>query len=397
MPPLRRLFNLAAALLVVSVLVVGAQPAPSQASWYPIRHVIVMVEENHSFDNYFGTFPGADGIANAAPAALAKLHPMTHSTRDLCHTAACIQADYDGGRMDGFNDTEAYGYYAAKSIPYYWQLAKNYTLFDNYFSGFLGPSLPNRVVMIAGSNYGGTTNQAAYDGSMLNSTIFDRLNYAGVSWKYYTGYPDSLNGFNPLPLTMSNQKATDYQTFRKDVQSGKLPSVSWLQPDSDETSEHPPYDIDDGINQVKSAITTVMKSNYWGSTAILLTWDEAGGFYDHVPPPSVDYGMRVPLIVISPLAYKGFVDHQQSSHVSTLALIERLFRLPCMKLDCAASDLMEAFNFGHGDVSRYFAARAWHGGGLSLVVGSGTLGPGSPCYQLAMAVPTAPRQQPGLF
>ena len=264
----------------------------------------------------------------------------------MCHTAACIQADYDGGKMDGFNDSESYGYYTQESIPYYWALAQNYTLMDNYFAGFLGPSLPNRVVMIAGSNYGGTTNQNAYDGSMLNSTIFDALKYAGVSWKYYTGYSDSLNGFNPLPLTVNGHKATDYAVFKNDVQTGKLPSISWLQPQSDPLSEHPPYNITDGITQVKSAITTVMKSSYWSSTAILLTWDEAGGYYDHVAPPSAQYGMRVPMIIISPWTYHGYVDHTLSSHVSTLALIERLFNLPCMKLDCKTSDMMEAFTFG---------------------------------------------------
>ncbi len=339
--------------MLVALLVVGSEPAPAQQSTYPIQHIVIIVQENHSFDNYFGTFPGANGIANAPAAAQAKLHPVTYSTTDMCHTAPCIQTDYDGGKMDGFIESESYGYYTQKSIPYYWGLAQNYTLMDNYFAGFLGPSLPNRVVMIAGSNYGGTTNQNAYDGSLLNATIFDALNYAGVSWKYYTGYPGSLNGFNPLPLTVNGHKATDYAVFKNDVETGKLPSVSWLEPQSDEQSEHPPYNIADGITLVKSAITSVMKSSYWSSTAILLTWDEAGGYYDHVAPPSAGYGMRVPMIIISPFAYRGYVDHTLSSHLSTLALIERLFNLPCMKLDCKANDLMEAFTFGSPLVVAY--------------------------------------------
>jgi phospholipase C len=351
---LRRALTVPAALFVIAVLVFGPQTAPSQVSLYPIRHVVIIVEENHTFDNYFGTFPGANGIANAPTAAKAMLHVMTVSNHDPCHTAACIQADYDGGKMDGFNDSESFGYYTQKSIPYYWQLAANYTLLDNYFSGFLGPSLPNRVVMIAGSNYGGTTNQVAYNGSNLNVTIFDALNTVGVSWKYYTGYSDSLNGFNPLPLTVSGQKATDYQVFANDVKTGNLPSVSWLNPQADDLSEHPPYNITDGITQVKSAITTVMKSNYWSTTAILLTWDEGGGYYDHVAPPSAQYGMRVPMIIISPFALRGTVDHTISSHASDLAFIETLFRLPCMKLDCSANNLMEAFAFSPRSLSRYF-------------------------------------------
>jgi phospholipase C len=342
---LRRAAVLSVVILMVALLIVGAEPAPAQQSITPIQHVVIIVQENHSFDNYFGTFPGANGIANAPAAAQAKLHPMTSSDHDMCHTAACIQADYNGGKMNGFNDSESYGYYTQKSIPYYWSLAQNYTLMDNYFSGFLGPSLPNRVVMIAGSNYGGTTNQNAYDGSMINATIFDLLNYAGVSWKYYTGYSDSLNGFNPLPLSTNGNKATDYTIFKSDVENGRLPSVSWLQPQSDQQSEHPPYNITDGITQVKSAIATVMKSSYWSSTAILLTWDEGGAYYDHVAPPSAQYGMRVPMIIISPWTYHGFVDHTFSSHLSTLAMIEDLFNLPCMKLDCKANDLMEAFTF----------------------------------------------------
>jgi phospholipase C len=367
---LRRALTLTIALLLVAVLVVGAEPVPSAGTFFPIRHVVIIMQENHSFDNYFGTFPGANGFANAPPAAKQKMHTTTAPTFDPCHSVACSQRYYDGGKMDGWTNYEAFGTYSAKSIPFYWKLAENFTLMDNYFAGFLGPSVPNRVVAIAGSNYGGTTSQVNYDGSNLNLTIFDQLNAAGVSWRYYTGYSESFNGFNPLPLTTKHHKATDYQLFESDLAANKLAEVSWVMPQSDELSEHPTYNVTAGMVQVRSPINSVMKSSYWRATAILLTWDEAGGFYDHVVPPNstagVPLGFRVPMIIVSPFAQRGFLDHRVSSHLSILAFIETLFRLPCMKSDCGSSDLMEAFAFGHKNLARFNTAIAGSGPSMLL-------------------------------
>lgn len=370
----RRAFVVSLSSVFLALLLVNSQPVTAQGTYYPIKHVIIIMQENHSFDNYFGTFPGANGVSNDPPAAKKRVHTMVSMKADLCHSRECSLAYYNNGKMDGWNTTEAFGTYDPKVISYYWQLASNYTLLDNYFSGFMGPSLPNRIVAIAGSNYGDTNNQANFNGQPLDLTIFDLLKTAQVSWRYYTGYCCGLNGFNPLPLATHNVRANDSSLFLSDLKQGKLPEVSWVMPESDELSEHPPYNVTAGMMEVRRIINAVMKSNEWRSTAILLTWDEFGGFYDHVAPPDAGLGFRVPMIVISPYALRGNVDHELSSHSSTLAFIERLFHLPCMQRDCTSSDMMEAFAFGHRDLSRFNAA--FVGTGPLMLMANGLRAPG---------------------
>ncbi|MDV3277491.1 MAG: hypothetical protein LYZ69_03370 [Nitrososphaerales archaeon] len=336
------------ALALAFVVLLSFIPAPTiapQVTPIPIKHVVVMMVENHTFDNLFGTFPGANGVTNDTPAARAKVFTMTSSAHDLCHTVACLTADYDGGRMDGWTDPEAFGTYARAPISYFWDLAQNYTLLDNYFSGFLGSSLPNHIVAIAGWNYNDTRSQSHYDGLPLTKTIFDLLNAKNVSWAYYTGYCCIFSGFNPLPLSPHNLPMKSTLFFLDDLAKGGLPSVAYVMPPTDELSGHPPYNITTGMEWVKSIITGIQRSSSWNSTAILLTWDEGGGYFDHVAPPNDTFGFRVPMIVVSPYARHGFVDHTFASHASIPSFIEKVFGLPCMATDCHSSNLMEAFSF----------------------------------------------------
>jgi phospholipase C len=311
----------------------------------PIKHVVVIMEENHTFDNFFGTFPGANGISNDPPAAKAKVYVMNSASHDLCHSVACNVHDYDNGMMDGWTDPEAFGTYNKSQILYFWQLASNYTLLDNYYAGFLGPSLPNHIVAIAGWNYNDTEDQAHYNGLPLTTTIFDLLNRANVSWAYYTGYCCIPSGFNPLPYSPHHLPAKPVQSFLSNLASSGLPSVTYIMPPTDQESGHPPYNVTASVPWTRNIITAIQRSTYWSSTAILISWDEGGGFYDHVAPPNATFDFRVPMIVVSPLAKQGYVDHEFASHASIPALIESVFGLPCMARDCHSSPFTDAFVF----------------------------------------------------
>jgi phospholipase C len=320
----------------------------------PIQHVVVIIQENHAFDNYFGTFPGANGIQND-PRTVHPFH-ITGPVVDLCHSTACAHAAYDNGKMDGFlkaeGSNETFGYYDQSDIPYYWGLAQNYTLFDDYFTSAMGPSLPNHLYLVAGQD-AGVADSVSKQLSHLNvSSIANELEAANYSWSYYSPYV--VGNENALGLLSSiaqdsamlaKIKQTDQ--FLVDLQDGKMPDVSYITA-NDGQNEHPPYSVTAGEQWVESIISAIQASPYWGSTAILLTWDDYGGWYDHVAPPQVDKygdGFRVPLLMISPFAKQGYVDHTLSDHTSIMKFIERVFGLPSVtQRDAAASDLMESLN-----------------------------------------------------
>ncbi len=352
------------ALLVASPVApaVAASSAPAEV---PIKHIFIIVEENHTFDNYFGTYPGVNGLAYAQPQPGpngTKLMPFEINTatiaKDLCHMPPCAQADYANGTMDGFYAGEksnmTMGYFNPKFIPYYWDYASQYVLMDNYFTSALAPSLPNHVYLLAGQSGGLMTNNSTFPFTF--PTIVDSLDAAHVSWAYYAGSHSMTNGWNPLPSSKTYTKAhPDYaglketSDFQYDVAKPNFPSVAWIMPQTDEISEHPPYNITAGQIQTVNEINDIMRSQYWSSSAIILTWDDYGGWYDHVAPPKLDQyglGFRVPALIISPYAKHGFVDNTLSEHSSTLKFIETVFNLPSLGTrDAKASDLLEAFNF----------------------------------------------------
>jgi phospholipase C len=366
------------ALLALSGLPLSVGASPSAA--LPIKHVIVIVEENHTFDNYFGTYPGANGIANAkpqpvAPGSTVALRPFEINTStissDLCHSNACGLGDYDNGSMNGFVVSEGnnltMGYFNPELVADYWDYASRYVLMDDFFSSVMGPSLPNHLYLVAGQSGGlladsfagsfSFTSPTVKDSTFYFDSIVSELDAKGVSWKYYAGGYASLNNWNPLPgfeslktnETLLADNVVDTSRFYTDLTGGKLPDVSWVMPESDAASEHPPYNITVGEDDIVSEIDAVMASPYWNSTAIFLTWDDYGGWYDHVAPPQVDqygYGFRVPCLIISPYARQGYIDGTLSDFTSTLKFIETLYSLaPLSTRDAAASNLMEAFDF----------------------------------------------------
>jgi phospholipase C len=352
-----------------------------------IKHVFVIMQENHTFDNYFGTFPGADGLPPGlsvpidpgvqAGKAIAPFHLPALRTQDLDHGETSARAAFDGGRMDGFVAAQrdrnlpgslALGYYNGSDLPYYWDLAKNYVLADHFFSSAMGGSLANHQFWVAGKDSGMGESIPAKGFQM--TTIFDRLQGAGVSWKFYvknydpkldfrhmdpTNPRDSDISFVPLltiPAVVDDPskmaRIQDLSSLYQDLAAGTAPSVSYIIQGG--TSEHPPGHVGNGQNATVGIISSIMRSQAWKDSAIVLTWDDWGGWYDHVVPPQVDadgYGFRVPALIISPYAKKGYILDQTADFTSILKFIERLHGLaPLTTRDAAATDLMAAFDFG---------------------------------------------------
>ena len=337
----------------------------------PIEHVVVMMKENHAFDNYFGTFPGADGIPpnvtvpDGKGGVLAPHWLSTAWTLDLPHSREAMLQSYDGGLNDGFAiaaeawgpslGAVAMGFYDRRQLPAYWSLAENYTLADRYFQSMFGPTIPNRLYSFAGDANGLTTN--SFNPSELDlRTIFDQLEDREVSWKYY--YTPSIFG-PPIPANFPHIRLNSQMTSRflpmaallEDIKAGALPQVAYVDPSPDLfVSEHPPENVTVGQAWTNNIVNAIEVSPQWPSMAILLTWDESGGFYDHVPPPQVDgfgYGFRVPMIVISPFAKRGFVDHEVMDHTSILKFIADNWDLPYLThREASSGNLSSAFAFG---------------------------------------------------
>jgi phospholipase C len=391
-----------------------ASPAPvaGTAGIHRIQHVIVIMQENRSFDHYFGTFPGADGLpASGGKFSVCINDPKTgvcvypyHEAADKNyggpHSASDATTDIGGGQMNGFildaehgragcaatdnpacggngGTTDVMGYHDAREIPNYWNYAQDFVLQDHLFEPNASWSLPQHLFMVsewsarcsqagdpmscisalqnpqappgtARARRAGTgTGTASPDYEWTDLTYL--LHKDSVSWKYYVQggtQPDCANDaadcapvnqnaktpgiWNPLPyfsdVKSDGQLAniTDASNFYKDARQGTLPAVSWITP-SGPNSEHPTSLVSTGQAWTTSLINAVMKSPDWASSAIFLSWDDWGGFYDHVVPPTVDqngYGLSVPGILISPFARQGYIDHQVLSHDAYVKFIE---------------------------------------------------------------------------
>ena len=374
------------------------QPPNTGAGIHKIQHVIVIMQENRSFDTYFGTYPGADGIPmqNGVPTVCAN-DPKTsqcvqpyHNAADVNaggpHGASSATADIAGGAMNGFvkefrnaqktcknpdtpgcatgQSPDVMGWHDAREIPNYWAYAQNFVLQDKLFEPNASWSLPSHLFLVsAWSAKCATPGDAstcvnALDGpSGLNVSKNDYawtdltylLHQANVSWGYYLSEgsePDCADDamlcqakpqnknvpgiWNPLPAfdtVKQDGQLGNIQTVDKffaAAKAGTLPAVSWVVPEN-KVSEHPPASIHTGQAYVTSLINAVMQGPDWDSTAIFVTWDDWGGFYDHVTPPVVDvngYGLRVPGLVISPYARQGVIDHQTLSFDAYLKFIE---------------------------------------------------------------------------
>lgn len=363
---------------------VGALPAETQGESYPsgeqipIDHIVVLMQENRSFDHYFQMLPvRGQPEADVAPVHFSNPGPdgapvsIYHQTQpcfgNTNHSWDAVHEQIAGGKMDGFVSTNegkgddvidatlqgerAMGYYDEPDLPFYYWLANEFALGDRYFSAVPGPTWPNRMYLYAGSSYGRTVNV----NFKPDATIFDHLVTRGVSFRVYFsdagGLGNFLTGMLPEPATQRQPIAR----FFADAAAGQLPAVSFVNatfdaPESKATWEHPPSVAQLGQLFVARVVDALLKSPNWPRSALFFAYDEHGGLFDHVPPPAAcppdahqpelqphdqpgrfdHLGPRVPFIVVSPYAKKHHVSHEVYDHTSILRFIEARFVLPAL-------------------------------------------------------------------
>ena len=325
-----------------------------QPATLPIEHVIISCQENRSFDHYFGFAPQVQA-AGFGPRAdysqpdgnggtVIPFEFTALSTDDIGHSWSAVHGEWNAGAMDGFFTTDgkaAMGYYTARELPFYYSLLDEFTLCGNYFCSLLGPTWPNRFYFAAGTSGGITTNGVWGFGVFDYPMILDLLDAAGVTWKIYNNTWDSVPfGNTDNVFVFWKRYAHDKRThgtrgdYFSDLKHGTLPQVSWIIPSfARGLDEHPPADVSVGMGIQEDYITALRQSPIWEQSAFLLTYDEHGGYFDHVAPPQLDafgLGIRVPMWVVSPLAKRAHIESTVYEHTSTLKFIERLFGLPTL-------------------------------------------------------------------
>jgi len=330
----------------------AATPKTSQAS-LPIKNVVIDCQENRSFDHYYGLAPwiGPYGVPpgysqpDGHGGTVTPYHFTSLSTPDIGHSWNAVHHEWDGGLMDGFYTTDGIncmGYYLAQDLPFYYSLHDHFTLCVNYFCSVLGPTYPNRFYLVSGTS-GGITNNAIYGFGVLDyPIILDLLEAGGVTWKVYNiGWDNVPRGDSDNVFVFWKRWANDPRTrgskgdYLNDAQHGTLPQVSFIIPSFLRGyDEHPPADISVGMGIQQELITALMVSPQWSSAAYILTYDEHGGYFEHVaPPPAFDAygpGIRVPTWVISPHAKPGHLEPTLYEHSSILKFIETVFGLPTL-------------------------------------------------------------------
>jgi len=372
----------------------------------PIAHVVVVIQENRSFNDLFAKYPGARGatVGKMSDGRAVKLTKGDLSyPNDLGHGWGTFLQDYDGGKMDGFNlegggdgklaGTAPYQYIDPKQVAPYWDIAKSYVLADEMFSTQgSGSYTAHQDLIRGGTELNGSesiidfpshapwgcdapkntttavltvqTQKYLPDGGpfpcLKYATLRDLLDAKGVSWKYYSppvkiGHSGALwNAFDSIRAVRyggewkANVTRSSGAIF-SDIKENKLPSVAWLIPDG-ANSDHPGTGKDTGPSWVAGVVNAVGESKYWSSSAIVIVWDDWGGFYDPVPPPFRDHtgglGFRVAMLVVSPYARKGRVSHTQYEFGSILRFIENTWHLGRLGTsDVRATSIGDCFDF----------------------------------------------------
>ncbi|HYN36883.1 MAG TPA: alkaline phosphatase family protein [Actinomycetota bacterium] len=402
---------------------------PPQEPEFPIKHIVFIVKENRTYDNYFGRYPEGDGTETAviSTGETIDLEPAADIFEpDLGHSFLDAVQGINGGKMDRFdlvyNGETMNGFTAfeEEGMPNYWSYADNFVLGDRMFSSMYGPTFPEHLYTVAayagdvvgnkdplGEEGGYCADPAEYapafekglseserqeivaaegksyevgdefDYSDITKywekvracfdfeVIQDQLEEAGISWKYWAADGSWMNALLAIEHIYTNDrlwgpKVDDPEKYEAedgtfqdpvidDIEAGKLKKVNWIVPPPGE-NEHPGGpSVCAGENWTVRHVNAIMDSKYWKNTAIFLTWDDYGGFYDHVPPPQLDHmglGPRVPLLIISPWAKQGYVDSTEYEFSSVLKFIETINGLDCMtERDCEASNMMNAFDF----------------------------------------------------
>lgn len=352
----------------MAVDTLGITPAMKQK--IPIEHLVIVMQENRSFDHYLGHLGAMQPDAEAEPAGFSNPDAMNAAVKAFHLKSTCLEADpphqwtamhagWDTGKMDGFVKSAAtagsdghytIGYYDATDLPFYYWLASTFAMSDHYFGAALGGTWANRDYLYAGTSDGVmSTGQKTI--SVPN--VFGALDAANVSWGVYT---DGNPRQDCLGWTNTHKGVGTFAAFIKALGNGSLPAVSFVDPGPGQ-DEHPPNDVQSGEQWGRAIYDAAISSPLWSKLAIIYTYDESGGLADHVPPPpaclaSPDQslfdrlGVRVPMTVISPWARPHYVSHLTHEHSSTLRLIELLHDLPALTGRDANSDaLLDLFDF----------------------------------------------------
>jgi phospholipase C len=332
-----------------------------------IKHIVVLMMENHSYDNHLGMLrrDGADGFALGANGLPLAVNPyadgrLQHAFRmpTTCQLSghpsqswADCHTQLDGGRLDGFvksgSGPAAMGYWERADLPFYYSMASVFPIADRYFCSVLGQTFPNRRYLMAATSLGMIDDippsPFAYP---KNGTIFDRLHKAGVTWRDYYSVLPTIGLFPPLLVKYPGHLALVSEFF-EDAKAGTLPGFSLVEPNYGTQSEEDPQNIAVGEQFAAKVMDAVMQGPGWRNTLLIWTFDEHGGYYDHVVPPAAiapdniaphgpaftgfkQYGFRVPCAVVSPYARPRHVSHQVFDHTSICALVEAKWNLPAM-------------------------------------------------------------------
>ena len=355
--------------IVIFILFASVIAAPNQIhaqNVTPIKHVVEIMMENHSFDNVFGTYPGTPNpLGIEVPLNLLKGDDLpqlkavpngTFSTADPVEGYIAYHEDWNGGTMSGFlkgSGSVSMLYYTDSQLGEEWSLAEQYAIGDMYFASQLSETSPNRLYSLAG--YSPVINDYGPPPFVpIQQSIFSELSHYGVSWGYYIENPSkglgTLNYFYGINQYLNHVQS--WGDFFTELSNGTLPDVSWMMPvdgGAKGYSQGPPLNVLQGELWLMYVIDQIEKSPEWNSTAIFVTYDEGGGFYDQVPPPTlsgVQLGERVPLIVISPYAKEDYVSNTVMTHTSILAFIDYNWGLPALNNLVSQSNLpVDMFDF----------------------------------------------------
>ncbi len=422
--------TLAGSTELVQRALAATQP-PGCGALADIEHIIFVVQENHSFDSYWGSYHGTRGFSDPSvlplgdgsglnvfsqpgyPASgygghLDPFHIDTSAngecTNDVTHDWGPQHRSWNAGAMNGFvsehvaelGPTEGaitMGYYERADLPFYYALADAFTLCDNYHCSVMGPSDPNHLMLISGTiDPAGTGGGPVYNdyslagkgeafGTLTWTTMAEQLEARKISWKAYNDGPTAENPFSLFKTMQSNPvlqakgvTPTFPADFLADIHSGALPSVSWVYA-SEALSEHPPFPVTAGEATTASILDALLANpGLWAKTALFITWDENGGYFDHVPqltpppgtpgefltvanPPSdtqgilgpIGLGFRVGLLVVSPFSRGGLVCSDSFDHTSMMRFLEARFGAEVPNVSAwrrsVTGDLTSAFNF----------------------------------------------------
>jgi len=351
-----------------------------------IEHIIVVMMENHSYDNYLGMLSRGDGFTRDSNGKPTNSNPdATGAPLRAFHMANTCQLprkpsqawnashqQYADGAMTGFVTSDsgpvAMGYFDGDDLPFYYGLTTTFPVCDRWFGSCLAQTFPNRRFLLAGTALGTINNDLNFVTSgpqPAGGTIMESLNKHGIAWRdYFTSLP-TTGLFLPV-LNANGDKVVKADQFFTDAASGNLPAFCLVEPDFNHQSEENSEDVTLGESFVSKVVHATMNSPAWNKTVLIWCYDEHGGYYDHVPPPVAiapdgivpmtnpgdlpgdytRYGFRVPAAIVSPFAKRDYVSHVVHDHTSILKLVERKFNLPALTArDANADDLLDSLDF----------------------------------------------------